>query len=264
MAGLKAKRLFLLDMDGTIYRDTNLFDGTLDFLDYVKSIGGRSIFMTNNSSRSVDKYVEHLTCMGIPVTRDDFVTSAQATILYLKEHCRGKKIYAETTKSFMDEMAGEGLDVTDEASDEVGCLVLGFDKELTFKKLNDACILLGREIDYVASNPDLVCPTWYGSVPDCGSVTEMLYNATGKRPVVIGKPKTAMVELALSRAGYDKAQTLVVGDRLNTDIACGVNAGVDAALVLTGESTRRQAEEGEIRPTYIFEDIASLLRSCRA
>ena len=108
-------------------------------------------------------------------------------------------------------------------------------QELTFQKLEDACILLNRGVDYYATNPDWVCPTWYGSVPDCGSVCEMLFRATGRRPFVIGKPQPAMALLAMEKWGYSRDETLLVGDRLYTDIACGVNAGIDTVFVLSGE-----------------------------
>ena len=116
-------------------------------------------------------------------------------------------------------------------------------------------------MDFIATNPDWVCPTWYGSVPDCGSVCEMLYRATGRRPRVIGKPQPAMARLALERAGFPAEAALMVGDRLYTDIASGVNAGIDTAFVLSGEGTRADLEGGGACPTWVFEDIAALHRA---
>jgi ribonucleotide monophosphatase NagD (HAD superfamily) len=133
---------------------------------------------------------------------------------------------------------------------------MGFDTELTFNKLEDACILLGRGVDYIATNPDWVCPTPYGYVPDCGSVAEMLKRATGRSPRFIGKPQPDMVLSAIELSGYKPEETLVIGDRLYTDIACGVNAGVDTALVLSGES--RLSDINDIKPTYIFKDIREI------
>ena len=184
MSCLKNKRLFLLDMDGTIYIDSRLFDGTLEFLEYVRSIGGRYMFLTNNSSKSVDKYIEKLDSLGIKASADDFLTSTNATVAYLTKK-NYKKIYAFGTASFCSQLRNAGLPVTTVLEDDIDCLCMGFDTELTFKKLEDSCILLKQDIAYVATNPDWVCPTWYGYVPDCGSVAEMLYNATKKRPVFI-------------------------------------------------------------------------------
>ena len=257
MGSLKEKKLFLLDMDGTIYLDNDLFDGTIDFLEYVKSIGGKYIFLTNNSSKSVDKYIEKLASLGIASTKDDFLTSTDATVLYLKNKDY-KKIYAFGTASFKEQLRAEGFNITDRLEDGIDCLCLGFDTELTFQKLEDACILLGRGVDYIATNPDWVCPTWYGFVPDCGSVSEMLYTATKRRPVFIGKPEPTMAELAMEKTGYTKEETAVMGDRLYTDIACGVNAGISTIFVLSGEGTLADVEASDKKPEFIFENIKEI------
>ena len=135
---------------------------------------------------------------------------------------------------------------------------MGFDTELTFKKLEHACILLGRGIDYVATNPDYVCPTAYGYVPDCGSVSRMLYNATKRMPIFIGKPQSEMVYLAMEKTGFGKAETVIIGDRLYTDIACGANAGVDTIFVLSGEGTMEDIKKSDTKPTYIYPDVKQL------
>lgn len=257
MGSLKEKKLFLLDMDGTIYLDNDLFDGTIDFLEYVKSIGGKYIFLTNNSSKSVDKYIEKLASLGIASTKDDFLTSTDATVLYLKNKDY-KKIYAFGTASFKEQLRAEGFNITDKLEDGIDCLCLGFDTELTFQKLEDACILLGRGVDYIATNPDWVCPTWYGFVPDCGSVSEMLYTATKRRPVFIGKPEPTMALLAVEKTGYKKEETIVIGDRLYTDIACGVNAGISTGFVLSGEGTMDDVEASDKKPEFIFENIKEI------
>jgi len=258
MKNLKGKKLFLLDMDGTIYLDTELFDGTIDFLEYVKSIGGRYMFVTNNSSKSVDKYIEKLESLGITATSDDFLTSTNATITHLKK-INHKKIYAFGTESFRKQLADANLPITTKLDDDIDCLCMGFDTELTFKKLEDACILLGRGVDYIATNPDWVCPTWYGFVPDCGSVSEMLYNATKRRPQFIGKPQPAMVELAIEETGFSKEEAIVIGDRLYTDIACGVNAGISSAFVLSGEGTLDDLKKSEVKPEFVFKNIREML-----
>lgn len=258
MKELKNKKLFLLDMDGTIYLDTELFDGTIDFLEYVKSIGGKYMFVTNNSSKSVDKYIEKLASLGIHSTKEDFLTSTNATITHLKK-INHKKIYAFGTESFRKQLSDANLPITTKLEDDIDCLCMGFDTELTFQKLEDACILLGRGVDYIATNPDWVCPTWYGFVPDCGSVSEMLYNATKRRPQFIGKPQPAMVELAIEQTGYSKEEAIVIGDRLYTDIACGVNAGISSAFVLSGEGTLEDLEKSDVKPEFVFKNIKEML-----
>lgn len=260
MAQLQDKRLFLLDMDGTIYLDEQLFDGVTDFLQYVKRIGGRYLFLTNNSSRGVEDYVKKLRRLGLPAATDDFLTSVDATIRYLQQHQPGKKCYVFGTRSFYRQLQSAGIPVTDHPTDDVEVLLCGFDRELTFQKLEDACILLNRGVDFVATNPDWVCPTWYGSVPDCGSVCEMLYRATSRRPVVIGKPQSAMVQLALEKTGFAAEEAVIIGDRLYTDVACGVNAGIDSVFVLSGEGVLSDVEKYDVHPTWIYSDIARLYR----
>ncbi len=255
---LKEKRLFLLDMDGTIYLDHTLFDGTLDFLNYVKSVGGRYLFLTNNSSKGVNAYIEKLKGMGIDATAEDFLTSTDATIPDLKQNHGNEKIYAMGTKSFCQQLKDSGLHITTRLEEDITTLVISNDTELTFQKLEDASILLGRGVDYIATNPDWVCPTWYGFVPDCGSFAEMLFRATGRRPRFIGKPQPQMLYFAMEKTGYSPEATLMIGDRIYTDIASGIHAGVDAMLVMSGETTDADLDASEQKPTFVLEHIRAL------
>ena len=264
---LKNKKLFLLDMDGTIYLDDYLFDGVLDFLAEIKSRGGRYIFMTNNSSKSVSAYIEKLQNLGIEATSDDFMTSVDATIEFLKEkyghEALNKLIYIMGTQSFIDQMKDNGFKVTTDESPDVDIILCGFDRELTYKKLEDICRMLldpNRSIDYYATNPDWVCPTDFGSVPDCGSMCQMLEIATNRKPYFIGKPQPDMALLSMKKTGFGPEDTLVIGDRLYTDIACGCNAGVDTCFVLSGEGTMEDLDKYDVKPTYILGNIAELLR----
>ena len=252
---LKNKRFFLLDMDGTIYLDNDLFDGTIDFLNEVRRKGGRYLFVTNNSSKSTDAYVKKLKAIGIDTSEEDFLTSTDATILYIKEKFRGRRFYSFGTASFTQQLREAGIDVVTELCDGIDGIVMGNDNELNFKKLEDACKLLLNDIIYIATNPDWVCPTAFGYVPDCGSVAEMLWRATGKRPHFIGKPRPEMLTLAMTKYGYTKDESVMIGDRVYTDIASGYNAGIDTIFVLSGEGTMADAESSDTPPTYIFNGI---------
>lgn len=261
---LADKKLFLLDMDGTIYLDDMLFEGTLDFLRTVREKGGRYLFLTNNSSKGVDSYVEKLQRLGIDAEKEDFLTSVDAMIAFLRKKygssAESRKIYIFGTESFKEQMKSEGFNITDVLEDDIETLVIGFDRELTFQKLEDACILLGRGVDYFATNPDWVCPTWYGSVPDCGSFCRMLETATGRKPYFVGKPQPDMVLMALEKFGYEAEDAVMIGDRLYTDIACGVNAGIDTVFVLSGEGTLEDLEKSQVKPTWILKNIEEILR----
>ena len=262
---LSEKRLFLLDLDGTLYLDEQLFDGTKEFLRCVRESGRRYLFLTNNSSKGADAYVEKLRRLGIEATREDFLTSVDATVQHLRAMgWQDRLYYVFGTESLKEQLRQSGFCLTEDRDDAVDVLLMGFDTELTFRKLEDACILLGRGVEYVATNPDWVCPTWYGFVPDCGSVCEMLWRATGRRPYVVGKPRPDMVLRAMKSVGASPEQTVVVGDRLYTDIACGVNAGVDSVLLLSGETKAEDLETSEVQPSFVLRDIGELLRVIRA
>lgn len=256
---LSEKRLFLLDMDGTLYLDDRLFDRVPDFLSHIRRIGGRYLFLTNNSSRGVEGYMEKLARMGIPSGPEDYLTSVDAAIDHLRRFCPGKKCYVFGTRSFLGQLRDAGIPVTHRLEDDVDILLCGFDRELTFRKLEDACILLNRGVTWLATNPDWVCPTWYGSVPDCGSVCRMLTTATGREPLFLGKPKPAMAELALRRTGFAPEQAVIIGDRLYTDIACGVNAGIDTVLVLSGETKEADLADSAVQPTFVLGSVADYL-----
>lgn len=261
---LRTMRLFLFDMDGTLYLGNRLYDFTIDLLKTIRESGGNYLFMTNNSSKSVEDYITKLRKLGIESTREDFITSSQATAYYLHKHHEGQKLYVCGTESLKAELRREGFTVTDNTG-EVECIVMGFDTELTFQKLHDVSYLLLTKPDlpYIATNPDLVCPTEFGSVPDCGSVCIMIENATGKRPVVIGKPSPLMPQLAMERMGIPKEQTCVVGDRIYTDVRSGLNAGITGILVMSGETTPQILAESPDKPHLVLEDAGEILAAIR-
>lgn len=257
---LRQKKLFLLDMDGTLYLDDHVFDHCQDFLQAITDRGGRYLYLTNNSSKSVDKYVEKLTRIHIPAVKDDFFTSTDAACAYLRDNYHGNKIYALGTASFRKQLTDAGFPITDHLEDDIDCLLMGFDTELSFQKLEDACILLGRGVTYLATNPDWVCPTAYGYVPDCGSVSQMLFNATKRKPFFIGKPEPAIARLAIQKAGFTPEDAVLIGDRIYTDIACGVNAGITTVLVFSGETTPEDLTGSDVKPTFCCQDVAEIYR----
>ena len=257
---LKEKKLWLLDMDGTIYNENKIFDGTLSFLDYIKRSGGTYIFITNNSSKSVTDYVEKVRNMGIDADVSHFYTSSQATAMYLKEHHPGELVYCMGTASLIKELIENDIRVTVKPEDEASVVLIGFDTENTSEKVRNTCIMLGRDVTYLATNPDLVCPVSFGYIPDCGSMSIMLKNATGKEPFFIGKPEPIMVNCCLKNTGFSREETVIVGDRLYTDIKTGENAGVDTICVLSGEATLSDIENGNVKPTWIFENVGTITK----
>lgn len=261
---LRTKKLFLLDMDGTIYNEDQIFEGTLDFLRQIENQGARYIFITNNSSKSVEDYVKKVNAMGISADVSHFYTSSQAAAFYLNENYPEQTVYCMGTRSLVKELRSNGISVVTEVDDDASIVLIGFDTENTSEKIRNTCIMLGRDVTYLATNPDLVCPVSFGYIPDCGSMSIMLKNATGKTPFFIGKPEPIMVNCVLKKLEIRPEDTVIVGDRLYTDIATGKNAGVDTICVLSGEATMEDIESGDVKPTWIFDsvkDICTALRS---
>ena len=257
---VKNLKLFLFDMDGTLYLGDRLFDFTPELLGRIRSSGCRYMFMTNNSSKSVEAYIEKLRKLGISAEYGDFITSSQATAYYLLKHHAGATLYVCGTQSLKDELRSYGFSVTEDP-EETECIVMGFDTELNFRKLYDISYMLcTRNIPYIATNPDYVCPTEFGSVPDCGSVCDMIFNATGKRPVVIGKPEALMPLLAMEKIGCSAQQTAVIGDRIYTDIKSGINAGTVTILVMSGETTTEILAASPEKPDIVLDNAGEILQ----
>lgn len=263
MDWLKDRKLFLFDMDGTLYLGDQLFDFTVELLETIRAAGRRYIFMTNNSSKSVHDYIRKLAKLGISAEYEDFLTSSQATAFYLKKHYPGKTLYVSGTQSLKDELMREGFSITDD-TEKTEVIVTGFDTELTFRKLEDVSkMLCTKELPYIATNPDYVCPTEFGSVPDCGSVSDMLYNVSGKRPLFIGKPSALMPRLAMEKCGCTARETVVIGDRIYTDIKSGLNAGALTILVMSGETTYEILEASQDKPHIVMKDGSEIIAALK-
>lgn len=255
---LKEKTLYLLDMDGTIYNENEIFDGTLECLEEIEKRGGQYVFITNNSSKSVEDYVQKVRAMGIKAEYENFYTSGQATAMYLKENYPNQAVYCMGTKSLIKELREAGIEVVTEVDERASVVLLGFDTENTSEKIRNTCIMLGRDVAYLATNPDLVCPVSFGYIPDCGSMSIMLKNATGKEPFFIGKPEPIMVNCVLKKLNCKREDAVIVGDRLYTDIKTGANAQVDTICVLSGEASMEDILQGEVEPTYIFKSVKEI------
>lgn len=251
--------LFLFDMDGTLCLGEKPFDFSKELLDTIRDSGKKYLIMTNNSSKSVSEYVKRLERFGVTASEEDFITSSQATVFYLEQYHKNARLYVCGTDSLKEELRKGNFVITDEL-EEVDCIVVGYDTELTYKKLVDVSkLLLMKDIPYIATNPDMVCPTEFGSVPDCGSICDMLYNVSGKRPIVIGKPGALMPELAMKHYGYNKEETAVIGDRIYTDIKSGLNAGIMGILVLSGETTREIMDRSEDKPHLVLQNGGEMI-----
>lgn len=259
---MKDKKLFLLDIDGTVACDSSLYEGSQLFFDEVLKQGGKYIFITNNSTKSIKDYVDKFTKMGVKVDESNFITSSYATARYLKAEYDNNKIFVVGTESFVKELKDFGLQVTEEIEDNIVAAVVGFDNELRYQKIHNICELLQtRDIEFIGTNPDLVCPVGFGFIPDCGSICNMIAEAVHQTPLYVGKPNPMIVDMCLEEAGFSKEETVVIGDRLYTDIACGINGEVDSVVVFTGEAKAADLTTTEFPPTYFCDNIMDVFHS---
>ena len=257
MDKLQACRLFLLDMDGTLYLDENLIPGALDFMRGLEASGKKYIYLTNNSSRAEADYVERLLRLGFPCPEESVYTSGMAAAELLLAHYPGAAVYCVGTAALRGELERYGIRLTENEPDVV---LVGFDRELHYEKLVLASRFLRRGAAFLATNPDLVCPMpgEFDDLPDCGSICALLTTATGCEPEYIGKPSRRMVDNLAERFGFPNSECAVIGDRLYTDIATGVNAGAVSALVLSGETKREMLDASPVKPDYVFDSVMEI------
>ena len=255
MSRLRDLRCFLLDMDGTFYLGDELLPGALRFIEVVRRRGRDFLFLTNNSSQHGRFYARKITRLGLPIGADKIFTSAEATALYLHRLHADACIYLVGTPALEAEFVAHGFVLTDDSPDFA---VLGFDTTLTYEKLWKLCDFVRAGVPYIATHPDLNCPTPQGFMPDIGAMIAFVKASTGREPKVIGKPNREMVEAVTQRTGLPASALCMVGDRLYTDIAMGDESGITTVLLLTGETHLEDITDSPHKPDYVFRDLDAL------
>lgn len=257
MHELKNKTVFALDMDGTLYLGNQLFPYTQEFLAGIQSAGKDFILLTNNSSKSPNDYLGKLAGMGIEMPPEKIYTSGTATIDYFLKNNLSRKIYLMGTPALCQQFIEAGFEIDAPQPDFV---VLGFDLNFTFGKLDKACRLIRSGVPFIATHPDFNCPLEGGDMlPDCGALSAAITAATGVHPKVIGKPNQEMLDGVLHRLQKAKADLVLVGDRLMTDIQMGLNFSILSVLVLSGETKRGHLPNQPVRPDIVVERTVDLL-----
>lgn len=246
-----------LDMDGTIYRGKRLFDATLPFLGQLRRLGIGYTFLTNNTSLSKVDYVEKLRRLGIEASEGEIFTPADATITYLRDRLPEVRDLAVLgTPSLCRQFEGAGFGLS---WDEPGAVVVGFDTTLSYDRLCRAAYWIRSGRPFLATHPDLVCPTDEPTVlVDCGAISACLSAATGRHPVVLGKPDPSMLLELCARSGLETTEVAMVGDRIYTDIAMARRAGVLSVLVLSGEATAEEAAQMDPPPDLVLDHVGVL------
>ena len=250
-------RCFLLDMDGTFYLGNQLLEGSLDFLSALDATGRTACFLTNNSSKSARVYDEKLARMGVPERYRRVITSGHAAAHYCLKTFPGKSAWVLGNDMLKEELCAMGLRISEEAPDYV---LIAYDTTLDYAKMTRVCDLVRAGLPYVATHPDFNCPTETGFAPDIGAIIAFIEASTGRRPdIILGKPYRGIVEEALQVTGFAKENLAMVGDRLYTDIATGVNFGMTSILVLSGETTQSMLDVSEIRPSAVFGRLSDMI-----
>lgn len=256
---LKRKKCFLLDMDGTFYLGNELIDGALEFLDILKSRNVQYIFLTNNSSKNKNSYVEKLNNMGYKAKEDEIFTSGEATVIYLNSIKSGANIYLMGTPELEEEFLKAGFHLVHDREQKPDAVVLGFDTTLTYEKIWIGCDYIRSGVKFIATHPDLNCPLEGNRcMPDTGSMLKLFEASTGVSPTVIGKPNSYVIDAIINKYGFEKEDLVMVGDRLYTDIKVGENAGITSVLVLSGETTMEYYNHSNTKADYVFPSIKEL------
>jgi arabinose operon protein AraL len=261
---------FIFDLDGTLYVGDALLPGAAATVAQLRRQGKRTLFVTNKPVDSRTTYATKLTKLGIPATAADVITSAFVLAHYLAHHEPDLRYYVLGEANFVAELRSHGLTVVDElmAQSEMGMItpegidavIVAMDRTLDYRKINTAYQALRRGVRYFATNGDNTCPMPGGDVPDAGATIAAFLQITGRTPELIaGKPSPIILQVALERLGLPAHRCLMAGDRLETDMRMGHDAGMATALVLTGVTPRALAEEVTPRPTLILENIGELL-----
>ena len=252
---------FLLDMDGTFYLGEQLIEGARQFINTLKKQQKQFVFLTNNSSKNTRDYCNKLENMGVNVSTDRIVTSGEVTASYIKNINQQAVIYLVGTKSLKQDFINNGLKVANNKNEAIDFLVVSFDTSLHYQKLWDAHDLILKGVNYIATNPDRVCPLAGGkTMPDCGAIIELLKTSTGKKPLVIGKPNTLIIDYVAEKTGINPGKMALIGDRLYTDIKTAIKANICSILVLSGETKKKDLTDFTEQIDFVYNSIKDIYR----
>lgn len=256
---LENKKLYIFDMDGTVYLGDKVFEDAVEFICNLRATGKRVLFFTNNASHNAAYYFPKLERMGFMPKSDELMTAGDVTAEFLLRHRRGKRVYLVGTDELRDDYLKRGIEMSENAD----IVVSSFDTSLTYKKLEIACALIRNGAEYICTHPDLNCPTEEGFIPDSGAIAAMITVSTGVSPKFFGKPGAETIDMICEYTGCKKTEMVVFGDRLYTDIALGKKNGVTSVLMLTGETKAEDlvSIRDSERPDYVFKNMRDVQKS---
>ena len=251
-------RGFIFDLDGTVYLGEDAIPGAAQVIQMLRQRDSGVVFVSNKSLEPRQAYAEKLTRLGMPTGADDVINSSQVLAYYLSSEMPGATLFVIGEAALVQELAAAGFELSEEP-EEIDVVIASFDRSFDYHKLNVGYQALRRGARFLATNADRTCPVPGGEIPDAGAVIGALEGCSGRQvELVAGKPSDLIVELALARLGVPPAVCLMVGDRLETDIVMGQQAGMDTALVLTGVTRGEDVCAAAVQPDYVLESVAEL------
>jgi 4-nitrophenyl phosphatase len=254
-------KALILDMDGVIWKADAPIGNLAEIFNRIRARGLKYVFATNNSTKTPGQYVKRLAEFGVNVEPWQIVTSAlSVSHMLAQKFPHGTKAFMIGEDGIREALERKGFKILSmEDASQAQVIVMGIDRAVTFEKMLEAALLVQRRIPFYATNPDKTFPTPRGEIPGAGAWISVVTTATGIEPVYAGKPFPFMMKLSLEKLETIKEETLVVGDRLETDIAAGQAVGCPTALVLSGVSTRKQAEVWKPKIDIIADDLSGLI-----
>ena len=254
---LKEKKLFIFDMDGTIYLGGNPFPFAIRFIKNLRASGKKVLFFTNNASHTTPFYQAKLARLGFEPAADEIMTSGDVTLEFLKRFRAGKSVYLVATDELCEEYRAKGINLLRGDEESADIVITSFDTSLTYDKLNQACRFIRGGAEYLSTHPDFNCPTENGFIPDSGAIAALVTASTGKVPTYFGKPYKETIEMIGEATGYKNEEMCIFGDRLYTDIALGKKFGVTSVLVLSGETQPEDVDAAELadQPDFAFGSL---------
>jgi 4-nitrophenyl phosphatase len=250
---MKKYKGFLIDLDGTVYRGTEIIAEAVTFVKELERRNLPYLFVTNNSTKQPAKVAETLVEMGVPATADHVFTTSMATANFIYDEKADAKVYVIGEDGIRYSLKEKGFEIVEKDADYV---VIGLDRSVSYEKLVGATLNVHSGARFIATNGDTALVTERGLLPGNGSIVSVVTVATGVQPVFIGKPESIIMEQALEVLGTSKEETLMIGDNYHTDILAGINAGIDSLLVHTGVTMKEHLKDIEVQPTYALSSLA--------
>jgi NagD protein len=253
-------RGYIFDLDGTLYRGEQVISGAPQTIGELRRRGCGSVFLSNKPLERRETYARKLTRLGIPTSPDDVINSTLVLTRYLAREMPGKRVFPIGESVLSEELTAAGISLCDKP-EEIDVVVASFDRTFDFHKLNVGFQALRRGARFLATNADPTYPVEEGEIPDAGAIIGALEGCSGRRvELVVGKPSSLILEMALERLGMPANGCLIVGDRLETDILMGHRAGMATALALTGVTRRDDLAGAPVQPDYVLDDVTQVLQ----